>query len=62
MYWFLTVILMSTLVLLQTMGKEIPLEELKVRPPRPDQFRNPMELQKYLKNLRDYYSVLGRPR
>ena len=31
-------------------------------PQRPAKFKNKMELQKYLDSLREYYSVIGRPR
>ena len=31
-------------------------------PPRPAKFKNKMELQNYLASLREYYSVIGRPR
>ena len=31
-------------------------------PPRPAKFKNKMELQSYLDSLREYYSVIGRPR
>ena len=31
-------------------------------PPRPAKFKNKVELQNYLDSLREYYSVIGRPR
>ena len=31
-------------------------------PQRPAKFKNKMELQNYLDSLREYYSVIGRPR
>jgi hypothetical protein len=31
-------------------------------PERPREFRNPSELRQYLKELNEYYAIMGRPR
>ncbi len=49
---------------LQELKRTTDIEALEALgpPPRPAKFKNKMELQNYLDSLREYYSVIGRPR
>ncbi|KAH9492401.1 hypothetical protein Btru_051025 [Bulinus truncatus] len=54
---FVSVLLLSLAVM------EIMCSENMLTPPeRPEEFKNPNELRKYLKALNEYYAIVGRPR
>ncbi|XP_059167437.1 pro-neuropeptide Y-like isoform X2 [Physella acuta] len=37
-------------------------ESMLTPPERPEEFKNPAELRRYLKALNEYYAIVGRPR
>ncbi|KAK7497613.1 hypothetical protein BaRGS_00011253, partial [Batillaria attramentaria] len=52
------VLLVASLVLV-----EVTCQDAMLAPPaRPDEFRSPGELRRYLKALNEYYAIVGRPR
>ena len=54
----ISLLLVASLVLL-----EVTCQEAMLAPPdRPDEFRSPGELRRYLKALNEYYAIVGRPR
>ncbi|KAL8612946.1 hypothetical protein ACOMHN_001029 [Nucella lapillus] len=55
---FLCAFLVISLVL-----AEVTCQEAMLAPPdRPQEFRSPGELRRYLKALNEYYAIVGRPR
>ena len=55
--------LFATLLLASLILIEVTCQESMLAPPdRPDEFRSPGELRRYLKALNEYYAIVGRPR
>ncbi|CAL1533953.1 unnamed protein product [Lymnaea stagnalis] len=55
-------LLVSLLVLSLAVMEVLCTEAMLTPPERPEEFKNPNELRKYLKALNEYYAIVGRPR
>ncbi|XP_070174632.1 pro-neuropeptide Y-like isoform X2 [Littorina saxatilis] len=56
-------VLFSALLVASLFLMEVTCSDTMLSPPeRPDEFRSPGELRRYLQALNEYYAIVGRPR